>query len=292
MNLLTIAQLAQFSGIKSHTIRAWEQRYGALKPTRTEGNTRTYSSLDLKRLLNIVSLMDSGYKIAELGAMNDEELNAETKKLFCLDKSEGHNHFVFQLISAGVTFNEISFDKILSHCLLRLGVENTYKEVVYPLLKRVGLMWSTDMLPPAQEHFMCNLIRQKLLTAIDSLPTPKENSKKWLLFLPEDEYHEIGLLFAHYFLRSIGENVIYLGSSVPLMTLASAIESVKPDYLMLFFVHQDYPENTDSYLSKIRECFALGTIYISGNEKLISQMTLESNTHWLKSVDDLSSIEE
>jgi len=190
--------------------------------------------------------MDSGYKIAELGAMNDEQLNAEAKKLFSLDKSEGHDHFVFQLISAGMTFNEISFDKILSHCFLRLGVENTYKEVVYPLLKRVSLMCSTDMLSPAQEHFMCNLIRQKLLTAIDSLPTPKENSKKWLLFF----------------------------------------ESVKPDYLMLFFVHQDYPENTDSYLSKIRECFALGTIYISGNEKLISQMTLESNTHWLKSVDD------
>lgn len=290
MDLLTIAQLAQFSGIKPHTIRAWEQRYGALKPTRTEGNTRIYSSSDLKRLLSIVSLMDSGYRIAELGAMNDEQLNAEAKKLFSLDKSEESNHFVFQLISAGMTFNEISFDKILSYCLLRLGVENTYKEVVYPLLKRVGLMWSTDMLPPAQEHFMCNLIRQKLSSAIDSLPSPKENGKRWLLFLPEDEYHEIGLLFAHYLLKSNGEDVIYLGSNVPLMTLSSAIENVKPDYLMLFFVHQDYPENIGSYLSKIRECFALGTIYISGNEKLIGQMTLENNTHWLKCVDDLSNI--
>lgn len=287
MDFLTISQLAQFSGIKPHTIRIWEKRYQALTPTRTHGNTRTYSGLDLKRLLNIVSLMDTDYKISQLCSMSDEELNFLIKDLYVPQIHENPNQFVSQLISAGMEFDEPSFQKILSHCLLRFGVDGTYKDIIYPLLNKVGLMWSADILPPAHEHFMCNLIRQKILTGIDSLPFPKEHSRKWLLFLPEDEYHEMGLLFAHYLLRRNSEDVFYLGASVPLSTLQFAIENIKPDCLLLFFVHQDFPENVSSYLSEIRDFFDSGNIYISGNEKLISQIKVENKIDWLRSIEDL-----
>jgi DNA-binding transcriptional MerR regulator len=288
MNALTISQLAQFSGVKAHTIRIWEQRYQALTPSRTEGNTRTYSDMDLKRLLNIVSLLDSGYKISELGSLDDENLNALIGELYNLEDKEKPHQFISQLISVGMEFNEAAFQKILSHCFVHFGVFGTYKNVIYPLLNRVGLLWSADVLPPAQEHFMCNLIRQKLTAAIDDLPVPEENSKKWILFLPEDEYHEIGLLFAHYVLKRDGVQVFYLGASVPFSTLQLAIENIKPECLLLFFVHHDFPENVISYLSAIRGSFTQGMIYISGNEKLISQLNLENETQWLRNIDDLA----
>ena len=289
MNALTIAQLAQFSGIKPHTIRIWEQRYNALNPERSEGNTRIYNDMDLKRLLNIVSLMDS-YKISELCTMSDENLNESIKKLYDLEGRGGLHRFVPQLVSAGMKFNEASFHEILSHCFEKFGAFQTYTEVIYPLLNRVGLMWSANMLPPAQEHFMCNLIRQKLLAEIDALPVSSDTNQKWMLFLPEDEFHEIGLLFASYILKHKGYQVVYLGTSVPLNTLSSAIESVKPDFLLLFFVHYDFPNNVLAYLSEIKKIFDKGIIYISGNERLIRQLKLDGNVQWLENVEGLEEI--
>lgn len=290
MDTLTIAQLAQFSGIKPHTIRIWEQRYGALSPKRTAGNTRTYDSLDLKRLLNIVSLIDSGYRISELGSMNDEGLNDLIKQQYHLEDNGNTLQFVPQLLSAGMAFDERSFQKSLSHCFSKFGTIRTYKDVIYPLINRVGLMWSADMLPPAQEHFMCNLIRQKLLVAIDALPLPPNTNKIWLLYLPEDEYHEIGLLFSHYVLKQKQQRVVYLGASVPLSTLALAIERIDPDFLLLFFVHYDFPENLNTYLKKTREIFKSGEIFASGNRKLVGQLSLDSQTQWLENVEDLERI--
>lgn len=290
MNSLTIAQLAQFSGIKPHTIRIWEQRYNVLTPERSDGNTRIYSDTDLKRLLNIVTLMDSN-KISELCNMNDEALSKLIKELYDLEGKAGLHDFVPQLISAGMDFNETLFHQTLSHCFVNFGAFQTYKEVIYPLLNRVGLMWSSDMLPPAQEHFMFNLIRQKLLSVIDALPIPSEINQKWMLFLPEDEYHEIGLLFASYILKHKGYQVVYLGASVPFSTLSSAIESVKPDFLLLFFVHHDFPNNVLPYLSKLKEIFDKGTIFISGNEKLVRQLKQERKIQWLENVDDLDRLE-
>lgn len=287
MNILSISQLAQFSGIKPHTIRIWEQRYQALAPGRTEGNTRTYSDLDLKRLLNIVSLMDSDRKVSKLCSMSDEVLCSMVEDLYALESQVKANPFVSQLIAAGMEFDERSFQKILSHCLLRLGVEETYRNVIYPLLDRVGLMWSADLLPPAHQQFMCNLIRQKMLTAIDALPFAKKDSKKWLLFLPEDEFHEMGLLFAHYLLRKSGQEVVYLGASVPLRTLDVAIATVQPDCLLLFFVHYDIPANIGSYLSEIKKACPAGRIFVSGNAKLIEQVSLADPIKWLRNIEDM-----
>ena len=287
MDSLSIAQLTQLSGIKAHTIRVWEQRYQAFSPKRTEGNVRTYSDLDLKRLLNIVSLIDSGYKVSELCTMSDVALNKLIDELYVKPIHEEPERFVSQLISAGVEFNEPSFQKILSHCFLRFGVPDTYKNIIYPLLNRIGLMWSCNQIVPAQEHFMCNLIRQKILTATDALPSPKQGSKKWLLFLREDEHHEMGLLFAQYILRQMGETVYYLGANVPLSTLSLAIKNIKPDSMVVFFVHNDLPENIDSYLASLKKEMKNIPIYISGNEKLIEQIKQDKNIIWLQNIEEL-----
>lgn len=286
MDSLSIAQLSQFSGIKAHTIRMWEQRYDALNPVRTEGNTRIYSDLDLRRLLNIVSLMDN-FKVSELCRMKDKALNSLVGDMFLGDFPGHFNNFVPQLINAGMSFDEDAFQKIFSHCILKYGVTGTYKKVIYPLLKRLGLLWTADFLPAAHEHFISNLIRQKLFTAIDSLPPAKENAKKWLLFLPEDEYHEIGLLFAHYLLSSNGQKVFYLGSSVPSNTISVACKNIKADALLLFFVHYDSSEKIKVYLEELSMLCKKSEIYVSGNEKLLSSVDAGIRVSWLKQMEDL-----
>lgn len=290
MDSLSISQLAQFSGIKAHTIRIWEQRYQALTPDRTEGNTRTYTNSDLKRLLNIVSLMDSGHKISEISSKTDSELNKLIKAIYEHDKSQDPHQFVSQLIAAGMQFEEETFQEILSYCFNKFGIFKTYTDVISPLLNRVGLMWTIDLLPAAPEHFMTNLIRQKILTSIDALPAPAEEAKKWLLFLPEDEYHETALLFASYVLKSKGFKVIYLGASVPLGTLSSVVETVEPDFMMLFLIRFNHIENVENYLAGVRNNFK-GMIYMSGNAKLIHQLKLDEKMHWLVDVDSLLQIE-
>ncbi|MGV8994196.1 MAG: MerR family transcriptional regulator [Flavobacterium sp.] len=287
MNRLSIAQLAQFSGIKPHTIRIWEQRYNALSPERTEGNTRTYSGNDLRRLLNIVGLLDSKYKVSDLCVMSDDNLQELIQQHYTDNGDSDSQKYVLQLIAAGIEFNQLEFEIILNFCIEKLGLAATFKEVIYPLLQRLGMMWAADLMPPAQEHFMSNIVRQKLLVALDSLPQPKENAKKWLLFLAEDEFHEIALLFAHYILRQRGENVIYLGTNVPLNTLQQATDAIMPDALLTFFVKSNFPEDQQLYLNSVRNCFPKGNIYISGNERLISTLNLDSETNWLRNIDDL-----
>ncbi len=289
MDLFLISQLQQFSGIKAHTIRMWEQRYNALTPNRSEGNTRYYDNTQLKRLLNIVSLMEMGHKVSKLSSMSDEELfdllDVVLKNNTSVD--DPMEYFIAQLIAAGISYDESHFDKILSHCLLRFGMKGSYVKVIYPMLVRVGLMWATDEMPQTQEHFISNLIRQKLFSAIDSLPPAKSVNNSWLLFLPENEFHEIGLLFANYLIRLAGYKVIYLGSNVPFETLINAVQEIDPVNLLFFLVHHDVTKDSQEYLTKLMEKFNHQNIYLSGNVKLISQLKVAKNIKWIMSVDEL-----
>lgn len=290
MDTFSISQLAEFSGVKAHTIRMWEQRYTALKPSRSGGNTRSYDGVQLKRLLNIVSLSNDNFKVSSLCEMPDDKLNALIAERFITADKSNASVFVSQLISAGMEYSEPAFEKIFSHCLLHYGVSKAYKEVVYPLLKRLGLLWASSQLPPAHEHFITNIIRQKMLTAIDSLPLPGAGSRSWLLCLPENEFHEIGLLFAHYEIRKSGDTVFYLGANVPFQSLASAMQSINPDALLLFFVRHNNPETVQEYLEKLKKKHGSKHIYISGNPAFIGRLRLGESITWLKEVDDLQNI--
>lgn len=288
MDHFSISQIAQFSGIKPHTIRIWEKRYNALNPNRSEGNTRYYSNSQLRRLLNIASLKNADYKVSELCVMPDEKLfelvKKEQKKPTANETDE---YFVSQLIAAGMSYDVSHFEKIFSHCLLRYGLKETYIRIIYPMLVRLGVMWTSDSLSPAHEHFISNIVRQKLLTAIDVLPPPISASDHWLLFLPENEFHELGLLFAHFLIRLSGKKVIYLGANVPMQSLKNAVKNTESDHLLFFLVHYDLPENTSQYLDQLRISFPEKDIYLSGNHDLISQLQTGKRIHWLKSVENL-----
>ena len=266
----------------------WEQRYDALTPVRSEGNTRYYDSHQLRRLLNIVSLSHLDYKISELCSLSDE-------KLFQLVAATGNkasagelnDYYISQLIAAGMTYDEAYFEKIFSHCLLSYGVKDAYLKLLYPVLVRIGILWACDTVPPAQEHFIMNLVRQKLCTAIDLLPQPAGRSSTWLLFLPEDEFHETGLLFASYLIRLLGDKVIYLGSNLPYASLQEAVKVTRADNLLLFLVRNDFTENYQEYIDRLSNDFKKKKIFIAGSDKTIHPLRKRANTIWLTSAEAL-----
>lgn len=289
MDQFSISQLAQFSGIKAHTIRMWEQRYNALQPQRSEGNTRCYTSAQLRRLLNIVSLLKSEYKVSELCAMSDKKLYHLIVEIQTTPgESEMDEYFISQLIAAGMSYNELHFDKTFSHCLLKYGMKDTYLKVIYPMLVRVGLMWSGNCLHPAHEHYISNLVRQKLFTAIDSLPPANSSADAWLLFLPENEFHELGLLFAQYLIRSFGKKVICLGSNVPFDSLSTAVKETSAANLLLFLVHTDSNGNIQEYLDKVSSRFLRKNIFVSSKKKVTDLLKKQKRISFLNSVEDLS----
>ncbi|CAN5574047.1 MerR family transcriptional regulator [soil metagenome] len=292
MNSYSISDLEEYSGIKAHTIRAWEQRYNALKPHRSDGNTRYYDNSQLKRLLNIVSLMDSGYKTSELCTMSDASLNDLLDKRLSLSlvNDKAYEYFISQILASGIEFNEALFEKLFSNCILRFGLKSSYLNVIYPVMIRTGLLWSKDSLSIGSEHFISNLIRQKILSAIDSLPPPKTNENSWLLFLPVNEFHEIGILFTKYLIQQAGYRVIYLGANVPFDSLLSTFVATKPSNIFFFFIRYNRHEESQDYIHKLVENFKDSKIYISGNQKLISQIKPNNSITWIQSVDQLEEV--
>lgn len=288
MNQFSISQLSQFSGVKAHTIRIWEQRYNALQPQRSEGNTRYYDGAQLRRLLNIVSLSKTRQKISRLCTMTDEELFSLLKEYFLIaEEQNDYDYFVNRLIASGMSYDEDGFARLFSHCLLRFGLESSYKNIIYPMLNRVGLMWSSDTMPPSQEHYITNLVRQKLFTSIDAMASEGEEASKWLLFLPENEFHEIGLLFASYLLKSKGNKVIYLGANVPLSSVKDGLEDTGADNLLLFLVHQDLPENVSHYLEELSEIGENKKVFVACSSELTGKVSSKNTFTWLHSVEDL-----
>ncbi len=291
MNQFSISQLAHFSGIKPHTIRIWEQRYQALNPQRTEGNTRFYDGQQLRRLLNIVSLTKTKYKVSQLCSMSDEDLYKLVKEQNAeAGQKNDYDYFVNQLISAGMNYDVYSFEKAFSDSLSKLGMEKTYIEVINPMLKRIGILWSSNSIPPSQEHYISHLLKQKMFAAIDSLPNQKENEETWLLFLPEDEFHELGLLFSNYLIRSKGKNVVYLGPSMPLSSIQDVLSGTKIDKMLLFVVHKNLPENVGEYLANLVGLSKGKSIFVAADKELSEKLPAAGPFNWLHSVKDLEDV--
>ncbi|MEX0883706.1 MAG: MerR family transcriptional regulator, partial [Cyclobacteriaceae bacterium] len=204
MKYYSIKDLEQLSGIKAHTLRIWEQRYKILKPKRTETNIRYYDDDDLKLILNVALLNDNGFKISKIAKLNMEDIKSEILKL--TERSFKFDDQIHALIIAMVELDEERFEKIISTNILKIGFELTMINIIYPFLSKIGILWQTGSIHPGQEHFISNLVRQKLIVAIDG-QMYTGGGKKFLLFLPEGELHEISLLFSSYLLKSNGHKV-------------------------------------------------------------------------------------
>jgi DNA-binding transcriptional MerR regulator len=229
MSSYTIKDLEQISGIKAHTIRIWEQRYQFLQPQRTETNIRSYSGEELKVILNVSLLNKYGFKISHIDKMSTSEIEEKILGLNQLDAEK--ERVVNALIKDMVSLDMLSFERQLDNYIANKGIEKTITEIIFSFLERVGVLWITNHINPAQEHLASNLIRQKIILGIEKLPKMNPSGKLVVLFMPEGEYHEIGLLFVHFLLKSKGYNVDYLGTNVPLVDLKYLTEYKKVDYL-------------------------------------------------------------
>lgn len=284
----SISDLEQLSGISVHNIRIWERRYNALQPSRSAGNTRYYDDEQLKRLLNIAGLYYSGHKISKACAMSKEETESFLQQEISATVSpeNQYEYFTSQIISHAIGYHEDEVNQLINRCFDLNGILNTYKFVMYPLLVRLGLMWRQDSLCPSQEHFLSSIFRQKLYTAIDNCPPPKQGAGKWLLFLPEDDDHDIGLLLASYLLRATGKQVIYLGAKVPLFALKNAIELTRPEKLLFFMTRVRPVADAQKYLTDITDHFPDQQICLSGNSKVLGELIFKENVFWLRGLAD------
>lgn len=263
MSTYSIKDLEQLSGIKAHTLRIWEQRYDILKPDRSDTNIRSYDDNDLILVLNISLLKDHGYKISEISKMSPEELSKEV--LLISDKHLNYPDQIHALTISMLDLDEERFEKIVSTNTLQFGFENMMINIIYPFLSRIGTLWITGSIGPAQEHFISNLIRQKLIVAIDGqLPSLRQGAKKYLMYLPEGEMHEISLLFANYIVRSRKNKVIYLGQSLPFTELNFAHGIHKPDYIFTVITSVPGQNEIQKYVYKLAKEFPDSKILLTG----------------------------
>lgn len=228
---LSIKDLEQLSGVKAHTLRIWEQRYGILKPQRTATNIRFYSNEDLKRILNISLLNSHGYKISVIAKLTDAELVKEAEKF--LNSFQEESVQIENLVMSLMEVNEERFEKTVNNAILHFGFENTIEKIVFPFFKKLGAMWQAGMVNPAQEHYLSNLIRQKIIVHVDKIsPNITPDQKSVVLFLPSGELHEMGLLYTSFLCKARGYRVIYLGQSVPIEDIKIINDIVKPDLMI------------------------------------------------------------
>ncbi len=286
MGQYSIKELEKLSGIKAHTIRIWEKRYNFLDPSRTDTNIRLYSDHDVKKLLNISLLYRHGEKISKIAHLSLDQLGERIRNLTDdFDDIESH---LEQLTICMIEMDERKFEKYLSRFILQHGFEETIIDIVFPFLKRVGILWMSDNITPIQEHFISNLVRQKMIVAIDGLPIINDsNAPKVMLFLPEHEFHEISLLFFHYLIRKMGFNTFYLGQHVPIDSLVEAAKIYKPDYLVSNFSYSPNYENLEEYVTSLSEKFPKSSLFITGYPIRVYEGKVPENVRIFENAQDL-----
>lgn len=262
MHSFTIKDLENLSGIKAHTIRIWEQRYQFLKPNRTDTNIRYYSCDELKKLLNIALLNKYGFKISHIDKMCDDEVNEKILSLTGLEAMQ--ERIINDLIQAMIDLDMIKFEDTLDRYISSKGVERAITQIIFPFLEKIGVLWITSHINPAQEHLVTNIVRQKLIVGIEQVRSSLRVDKTILLFLPEGEHHEMGLLFLHYLLKSRGVSVIYLGANIPLDDVEYVVKLKKPDFLFSHLTSVTHKFNFDKFLSIATKKFTTLPLIISG----------------------------
>lgn len=247
-----IRDLENLSGIKAHTIRIWEKRYNLLEPERTATNIRTYSLASLQKLLNVTLLYNNGLKISKIAKIPEEEIPQHVRALVAEKSVKSHAINAFKL--AMINFDISLFQRTYASLSAEKSFREIFWDVFLPLLDELGLLWQTDTISPAHEHFITHLIKQKIYTSTEKLHTiePTRTDKTFILFLPENEIHEIGLLFLNYELLMQGFRTIYLGPTIPMENLSDLKAYVTHPVYISYFTVQPAQDEIPNYLEGFR----------------------------------------
>ena len=282
----SIKDIENLSGIKAHTLRIWEQRYKLVQPKRTDTNIRYYTDEQLIYLLNICALNKNGYKISRIAKMNQQEIKTKANQI---DSGAGkYEKQVNDLVVAMIELDEAKFEKSIATNILQMGFEKTMFNVVHPFLIKIGSLWCTGAITPAEEHFVTNLIRQKLIVAIDGqIVQPTPESKKFVLYLPEGELHELGLLFWQHIIKARNHIAIYLGTSLPLESLKSIINKHQPDYICSMVTVKPYNfETLADYVQAVADNAPKTGVLLSGKQIVDANLDLPNGVTVFSSIEE------
>lgn len=247
----SIKDLEHISGVKAHTLRIWEKRYDLLQPNRSDTNIRSYDTANLLRLLNVIALYENGYKISKIAKMSEDEI-----KEVILNKFKSRDEEVIKVLNALKTtlfsFDENLFEEVYQELIKKESFKNVFYEFFIPFLEEIGRLWQLEAITPAHEHFMSALIKQKIVLNIAEIPYGNTDPSKetFVLYLPDNEIHDIGLLYLNYELRSKGYKVIYLGQTVPLDSLTSVVEQLGDVSFVSYFTMTPLAEQIKFYIKE------------------------------------------
>jgi MerR family transcriptional regulator, light-induced transcriptional regulator len=261
MDLFSISDIENLSGIKAHTLRVWEQRYSLLLPKRRESKHRYYNNEDLRQILQIAHLNRNGFKISKIARMNSEEIKTlalEKGVTDCLFET-----FVQQLLVACKELDEEKFNKTYLPVSQQISFEKLVMNIFYPLLERIGIYWMTETTRPVQEHFASHFIIKKILTAINALEAPTANDTT-ILCNPVGEHHEIPILFIQYLLKKNGKQTRYFGPNMPVDVLKEYIQLQQVNKLHVHVITNFSHLTMDEMAKQLLNAFAQQTIVISG----------------------------
>lgn len=263
----SIKDLENLSGIKAHTIRIWEKRYNLFQPNRTDTNIRCYDLENLQKLLNVTFLYNNGYKISKISQLGEDNIPKVVKNMVAEQRDNGHvlNSFKMSMMN----FDQALFFKTYNALLKEKSFREIFYEDFIPFLNEMGLLWQTDTITPSHEHFICALIKQKILVNTEKLQfsTPTNASKTFVLYLPDNEIHELGLMFLNYEILSKGYQSIFLGQSIPIFSLKDLVPLYDNIVFVSYFTVQPDKENIMAYLNNFHDMLLKDTaseLWISG----------------------------
>ena len=285
MDAFTIKDLENLSGIKAHTIRIWEQRYQFLNPSRTDTNIRYYTNEELITLLNIALLNKYGYKISHIDKMQPIEMK---ERILSLTQSEAQlERIVNELIECMVDLRIEDFESVLDFQITNKGIEKTITQIILPFLERIGILWVTSRVNPAQEHLVTNIIRQKLIVGIEKTSPALQANSTALLFLPEGEHHELGILFMYYLLKARGVKVLYLGANVPIKDVLYVADLKVPTFVYTHLTSVANNFNFEKFLTRVGANLPKYSVLVSGLLTQTYKKAVPSNVNLKRSLPEV-----
>ena len=263
MGVYSIKDLENFTQIKAHTLRIWEQRYNLLNPERTETNIRLYSDRDLKKILNINLLYNNGLKISKIAKLTDKEIFEQASELLN-EPIENSIDGAERLINKILAYDEFGIRDDLESLYIQHDFEDIFSDLLVPVLQKIGELWQVDSITISHEHFFSNILRSFIIKKTEEYHKTNPRKEKVLLFLNEQEYHELGLLYYNYILNKRGYDTIYLGQSVPIEDLGIAIETIQPAYIFTSLTAKMEGKFFSHFFQKLSEFYELNRVYAGG----------------------------
>ena len=272
MDKYSIDEFSKITGLNKILIRTWENRYSFVKPHRTSTNIRYYDDKMIVKALRYSVLVDTGFKISVLTKLSPEEIddliNNTLKKN---NQTNKHSLYISKILESSISYNDILFHNTYEKCIKDIGVIECYQHVLFQALNRIGILWINDKISPPQEHFLSELIKTKIYKEIERIGFKKLSKENWLLFLPKNELHDIGILFAYLVLKMNGHNVVYLGQNLPHSLLVSLKNKHKIDNILFAIVSNISKVDLKEITNFLNTNFSESKIYTIINKNLLDE---------------------